>query len=152
MMLFALEACAEAGFISAAEVKPIRSGRGAFDQLGDLVALVALFRKHEAALANKTPVTAAHLREVFEVAAALQTMLKPEGAAKDPVKRSAEGMEDDRNRLYSLLSEDYATLCRAAGFLWGAAASDHVPALLSRVRLAKAAAPSAEVPVAETEG
>lgn len=151
MMLAALEACAEVGLIPTAEVTPIRSGRGAFDQLGDLAALVALFRKHAPALENKTPVTAEHLREASELAATLQTLLRPHDAAKDPVKRSAEGIEDDRNRLYALLSEDYATLCRAAGFLWGAAASDHVPALLSRARSAKAESKPAEAPAAETE-
>lgn len=143
VMLLSLEACAEVGIVPKAEVKPIRSGSGPLDMTGDVMALLALFRKYEGALQGKTPVTHEQLREASEVGTALQMALKPAGtiAVKEP--RTLKEMEDDRNRLWTLLASGYADLRKVAGFLWGDESSKHVPALQSRLRVAKKPSPPA---------
>lgn len=144
MMLSALEACAEAGLIPLGEVQPIRAGTGPNDAVGDIFALVALYRKYNDALKHKTPVTPEHLREASEVATELQQRLTPKGAVPNEGGRTPAEMEDDRNHLWSLLCRDHALLQRAAGFLWGSDAAEHAPPLLSRASTtrAKAAAPA----------
>lgn len=143
VMLLSLETCAEAGLIPKAEVKPIRSGSGPLDLTGDLVACVALFRKYESVLKNKTPITPEQLHEASEVGTALQMTLKPAGTPTPKGARTLKDMEDDRNRLWTLLLEGYSHLRKVAGFLWGDDASKHVPALQSRLRVARKPSPPA---------
>lgn len=142
LMLLALETSAEAGLVPHAEVKPIRAGSGPLDMLGDVNACIALFRRYEAALAGKTPVTKDHLREASEVSAALQSALKPAGTPTLKQARPLKELEDERNRLWTLLVRGHADMRKVAGFLWGEDASKHVPALQSRLRIRKPAAPS----------
>ena len=142
-MLLSLEACAELGHVPKAEVAPIRSGSGPLDITGDVLACVALFRKYESVLKDKTPISDEHLREASEVATALQVTLKPAGTPTPKASRAIEGMEDDRNRLWTLLLEGHADLRRVASFIWGDDASKHVPALQSRLRVASKPSPPA---------
>lgn len=141
MMLLSLEACAEVGLVQKGEIKPIRAGKGPLDTVGDVVALVALFRKYEAALSNKTPVTNEVLREASEVGMALQMALKPSGTPTVKAERPLKELEDARNRLWTLLASGHSDLRKVAGFLWGNDAPTHVPALQSRLRVARKAPP-----------
>lgn len=134
LMLFAWEACAEAGIVSREDIVPIRAGHGPLDLAGDVVALAALFRKHGASLKNKTPVTSAHLEEANEVGTALQVFLKPKGTPVVKEPRAVSELTDDRDRLWTLLVRGHGELQRVAGFLFGSNASIHVPALQSRLR------------------
>lgn len=142
-MLLSLEACAEAGLVPAAEIKPIRAGKGPLDMTGDVIALVALFRKYENVLKGNTPVTREILHEASEVATALQMALKPAGTPTLKEARSLKEMESDRNRLWTLLVNGHSDLRKVAGFLWGDGASKHVPALQSRLRVTRKPAPPA---------
>jgi len=143
IFLRSLEACAEAGLISKAELRPIRSGSGPIDLAGDLVACLALFRKHEAALNGKTPVSPETLREASEVAADLHKTLKPAGTPTPKSPRKVDELRDDRNRLWTLLLDGHSDLRKAAAFIWGDEASKHVPALQSRARVTPEPSPPA---------
>lgn len=143
VMLLSLEACAEAGIVPKAEVAPIRPGSGPLDLAGDLIACLALFRKYEPVLKNMTPVTNEHLREASEVGTALQMALKPSGTPTLKTPRTLKEMEDDRNRLWTLLLDGYGDLRKVAGFLWGDGAPKQVPTLQSRLRVVRKPTPPA---------
>lgn len=134
LMLLSLEACAVAGIVPVEDVKPIRAGKGTLDLAGDVVALVALFRKHADVLKNKTPVTAADLSEGSEVGTALLSSVKPKGTPVVKEPRMPEQAADDRDRLWTLLVQGHAELLRVGSFLFGQESSQHVPALQSRLR------------------
>jgi len=135
-LLHSLEACSAFGLVPKEEIAPIRKGTGPLDAAGDVVALVALFRKYEDVLANKTPVTPAFLQEASEVSTTLLRSLKPRGTPVGKTPRSPEQMADDRDRLWTLLVRGHRDLRRVAAFLFGDDAEEKVPLLQSRLRSA----------------
>lgn len=128
------KAAAIFGLIPEEPVDRIAAGRGDIDTVQDVVALVALFRQHERALAGRTVSTPALLDEAERLAAGLQEELRPKGA---PAKARAIDVEiaaanADRNRLWTLLRTSYAELQRVAAFL-----GLTVPSLYSRKALSR---------------
>lgn len=137
ILLLSLEGCAAAGVVPVEEVKPIRPGKGTLDLAGDVVALVALYRKHADVLKNKTPVTAALLHEASEVGTALLSFVKPKGTPVVKEPRTPQQAEDERDRLWTLLVRGHAELLRVGGFLFGQETPQQVPALQSRLRVVR---------------
>lgn len=141
-LLLSLEACAEFGLVPKEEIAPIRKGKGTPDLVGDVVALVSLFRKYESVLTGKTPVTPAFLHEASEVATALLQFVKPKGTPVAKEVRTPEQMAHDRDRLWTLLVRGHRDLRRVAVFIFGDEADEKVPLLQSRLRVV--AKPKAE--------
>lgn len=136
LLLLSVETCAEAGHVPMNEITPIRRGRGPLDLAGDLVALVALFRKYANVLKDRTPVSAKDLEEANEIATELQRFVKPKGTPVTKAARTPEAAIDDRDRLWTLLVRGHAELRKVGAFLFGDAVSERVPPLQSRVRVA----------------
>lgn len=134
LLLASLDACAEAGLVPKNEIAPIRRGSGPLDLVGDLATLVALFRKYGDVLKHKTPVMAKDIEEASEIETALRQLLKPKGTPVAKAASTPEQAVDDRDRLWTLLVRGHADLRRVGGFLFGAALSEKVPALQSRLR------------------
>lgn len=142
-LLLQAEAAAVLGFVPEQAVERIRAGRGAIDTLEDLVALVALYRRHDEVLGGKTLATPELLDEAERLAADLQTELRPV-TAKPKAKTIDEEIakaSDMRNRMWTLLHHGYSELQRVAIFY--ANEIGKVPSLQSRKALKKKASEAA---------
>lgn len=141
LFLLQAQAAAVLGLVPEAVVERIYAGRGSIDIVEDIVALVALFRRHDDVLAGRTLATPELLDEGERLAAGLQAELRPVSAkpkAKSIDEELAEAT-DIRNRMWTLLHSSYAELQRVAAFLGVA----DVPTLQSRKALKKKAAKAA---------
>lgn len=130
-MLLCCEALALLGLLSREEIAGIRAGTGAYDLGQDLLALVAQFRAHEAALAHKHPFSAAYLAEAEELGQWVVTHVTPAGALP-PEDRSRRLRAAERDRLWFLVLQRFETLWRAAVVQWGTGAEEHVRPLQAR--------------------
>lgn len=133
-LLKAADSLAESVLIPQGEVDAIKEGKGKRDAVNDCVSLAALFRKYEAAIAGKSPVTKADVVEADAVGSRLQTLLKPKGTKRD---RSApvgvQASAEIRDRLWTLLLRRWDQLWRAGAVLFGRDEVDEkVPPLRSR--------------------
>lgn len=139
LFLHQAQAAAILGLIPEEAVDRIYAGRGAIDTVEDVVALVALFRRHDDVLAGRTLVTPDLLDEGERLAAGLQAELRPITAKPKPKTLDEELAEamDIRNRMWTLLHTSYAELQRVAAFL----GITGVPSLQSRKALKKKTAP-----------
>lgn len=129
------QAAAVIGLVPEEAVERIYAGRGAIDAVEDIVALVALFRRHDDVLAGRTLASPELLDEGERLAAGLQAELRPVSAKTKSKTIDEELAEatDIRNRMWTLLHGSYAELQRVAAFLGVA----NVPALQSRKALKK---------------
>ncbi len=111
----------------------IVKGSGAIDTARDLLALAKVFRRDAAKLAGKHPVDEATLAEAERLGSELVQALRP-GAGKRFVK--ANPIVSDRmvERLFTLLTQAYGEVERAAGALWGRGAGTRIPSLRTRAR------------------
>lgn len=127
------------GLVPEQSVERIRAGRGAIDEVEDLVALVALYRRYDAVLGGKTLATPELLDEAERLAAGLQAELRPV-SAKPKAKTIDEEIaqaNDMRNRIWTLLYKAYSELQRVATFYGNQVGK--VPSLSSRKALKKKA-------------
>ena len=133
LLLASAEALARSGGLAPATVAKIREGRGPIDAAGDCVALAALFRRHSAAVRNKTPVTAAQLEQAAAVGSRLLAVLSPKGARRGPVAEVAAATLI-RDRLWTLFDQTWEReVWRAGAWLFGREVENRVPLLASRV-------------------
>lgn len=119
MLLHQSHAAVAAGLLPEKPVERIAAGMGAIDTAEDLVALVALYRQHEAVLKGRIVATDADLVEASQLGAALQEELQPARAPQKP-KTTPEDLaraKDDRNRVATLLTQSHRELLRVAGYL-----------------------------------
>lgn len=132
VMLAAATSLAASGLLPAAEVDRIRAGRGPLDTATDCRRLADLFKKNAAALAGKTAVTPADVREAAEAGAELTDHLKRGRGrrARDLPAALAEQI-DQRDRLWTLLTIGHRELRRAGMWLWVDEVDAHVPPLLA---------------------
>lgn len=137
VLLKAADALVDAGVFDADVVATIRAGRGWIDTAQDYVDLATLFRSNASRTRGKTAVKAEQIREAAELGAALLDVLKPGGARASSDKPEAQSQALLlRDRMAVVVSRRYAEVERAAGWRWGRALDEHVPAMLSRVRAA----------------
>jgi len=141
VMLHQAQAAAGMGLIPEKPIETIKKGTGPSDTVQDLLALVALFRKHGDVLANKVVVSEPHLAEAERLGLSLQRDLRPKDAPLAAQQKEQELAQaiDDRNRIASLLVAAYADLQRATGYL-----GLKVPALQARRPVKKKDAANAE--------
>lgn len=119
------------GALPQAELDPILTGHGQFDTAEDCVSLATLFRKHQATIAGKHPLTTAQIDEMAEVGAWLLTHLRPSDAPA-PIREAPSTATDDRNRLATLLIRRYARLQAVAHYFYENDWLDRAPPLGSR--------------------
>ena len=129
-----LETAAELGLVPAGRVRAIRAGSGKLDQARDAVAIVALFREYEAALAGKHPFSAAQLKTLAERGDWLVQTLRPSrGVPSTASARTPEAR--DRDRLVKVLEGRYDQLRTAGVVCFGIRDVDaKVPPLWSAAR------------------
>lgn len=145
-LLASAVALAEGGVIDASEVARIRKGRGPMDTAQDCIDLAALFRANAARIQGRTTVTAEQLRDAAKLGNELVAALTPAGAkTAAPTKENAPEAEM-RDRMAVLLARRYFEVERAAGWLWGRALDEHVPALLARSTSSRKLAKTPEEP------
>lgn len=122
------------GIFPAKRVAAIAVGRGTLDAVEDCVTLAALYHTHAAALRGKTAVSAAEVRRAAELGAALVAALSPkQGRKKAPVDPARAAWVALRDRLWTLLVQDYRAVQRVGAWLWLGEAGEHVPGLQARV-------------------
>lgn len=123
----AAEALAEAGLLPGADTDEVRL-QGKREVLEDCVALLALFRRNEAALTGRSPVSAADLREVEQVVQKLRVMLGQQPEPGESVPFLVKAM-DMRDRFWTLLNQRHEVLWRCGAWLYGRAVEERVPPL-----------------------
>jgi hypothetical protein len=124
------EALVAAGIID--EV-PASAGRGPTGVARDCVTLASLFRTHRAKTRHVTAVTPAFITEAATLGTELLSEITPKGAPVRYQRTEAErAAADDRDRVAAVVTARYHYVERAAGWRWGSAAAEHVPAMLTR--------------------
>lgn len=146
-----LQAHAVAGNIDAKIIDAIRSGRGAFDYAGDLLAIAKVYIDNPH-LQQRSPVTDRHLERMQFVGSTLQVLLQPAGAHPPPKGGPGEDAVE-RDWLWSLLVLLDDQVWKAGALVWGRRVNHHLRALGSRdlpgrPRKTEAPAAPAEEPAA----
>ena len=124
---------AERAKLPAGEVARLGRRKGLPGMIDDVIIVTALFTTHAAAIAGMHPFTAADIEALRADGEWLRENVKPKGAHA-PAKKREGTLEDDRDRLWTLLVQRYGLLERLGGYFHGAALADHVAPLRSRVR------------------
>ncbi|RYZ40730.1 MAG: hypothetical protein EOO71_14805 [Myxococcaceae bacterium] len=141
-LLKTAEALAEAAFLTPADVEASR-GEGHRDVVGDCLGLVLLFRRNEAKLTGRSPVTPDDVDEVERVAEQLRALLAAPGEAREheasPLLFEA---TEVRDRFWTLLTQRHDVLWRCGAWLFGRDVDMHVPPLQSRHPLVRAVIPT----------
>jgi hypothetical protein len=138
------DALAEAGLLPDTDADEVRL-QGQQDVLEDCMALVALFRRNEARIAGRSPVTPSDVTEAEQIVGKLRLMLGQPGEAggegQPPLLRSIEM----RDRLWTLLSQRYDVLWRCGAWLYGRVVDERVPPLPVRQAMVRKLYKSATV-------
>jgi hypothetical protein len=93
------------------------------------VACASVYRLHASELAGKFPITPAQVREASLQATELLELIAPKGASQENAAVNAD--IDLRNRMFTLLIQDYDEAFRAGPWLFGNRAGDLVPSAFS---------------------
>ncbi len=142
-LLAAADTLATFELLPVAQVDKIRQGRGSSDAARDLGDLAALYHKHEAAFAKKTPVTLSQVQLAAEVGSALLSRLSPGSARRSSRAKPQSESLTERDRLATLLHRWHRDLRRAAYWIWGDDFDAQVPSLQARTAPRKKSAPPA---------
>ena len=129
------ELLASMNLLPKTEVAKIRRGRGSLDGANDIVAIISLLRKNEAAVRDKLgPVTPAMLDEGAALGETLGLRLRPKSAKQqDKTTKEQLAAQDKRNRLFTILSRDYDHTWRLGALVFGRDVDAKVPPMMSRV-------------------
>jgi len=143
-LLKAAEALAVAQLLADSEVEALLNS-GRHDVIEDCVALAGLFKRNEARIAGRSPVTAQEVTEAEQLATRLRAMLSPRGSTAGGAPAPAVVAIALRDRFWTLLNQRHEVLWRCGAWLFGREVDDHVPPLQARhVRARKSQQPSAE--------
>jgi hypothetical protein len=132
----AADALAEAHLLSDADRDEVRL-RGQREVLEDCLALVALFRRNEAGIAGRSPVSASDLREVEQVVQKLRVLLGQQGDGSDQGAPFIVRAAEMRDRFWTLLNQRHEVLWRCGAWLYGRAVDEYVPPLPVRQALVR---------------
>ncbi len=99
------------------------------DVLDDAQSLVALFRRNEARIVGRSPVTAAELLEAEQLAEKLRAMLGRQGDVSGKGTQALLKAIEMRDRFWTLLTQRYDLLWRCGAWLYGRAVDERVPPL-----------------------
>ena len=130
-MLLCAEMFALLGTLPKQRVERIRSGSGPQDAARDGVDLSDLFAEFAEKVKDKHPFTPEHFTEIRELAQVVLREVTPERARVKPSPQMNKAIEN-RDRLFSLLTERYEDVRRAGFYLFGPEADEKVPALNAR--------------------
>jgi hypothetical protein len=134
LMLHVAEGLVKSGDLPAAEVRRIQRGGGQIDTAQDCVDLAKLFTDNAADLAGKSAVTKKHIKDARTVGNQLLQALRPKGTPRQPLAETNAGVAA-KDVLGAYLVQQYKEqMRRAALWIWGDEAEEHVPALHSRER------------------
>lgn len=115
------------GRITEAERKQVvGSQRGPVDRATSVLSMVKAYRDRAEHFVGYTAVTEAKLRAAETVANDLLPRFRQADTASDEAEAAH---RDLRDRVWTLLVQQYETLARAAGALWGTRVKEHIPAL-----------------------
>jgi hypothetical protein len=123
----AAEALAEANLLPGEDTDEVRL-QGQREVLEDCLALTALFKRNEAALTGRSPVSAPDLREVEQVVQKLRVMLGQQTETSDGGPFLVKAI-DMRDRFWTLLNQRHEVLWRCGAWLYGRAVEERVPPL-----------------------
>jgi len=121
------EALAEANLLPGPDTDEVRL-QAQREVLEDCLALAALFRRNEAAITGRSPVSASDLREVDQVVQKLRVMLGQQVDAKEGGPFILKAIEM-RDRFWTLLNQRHEVLWRCGAWLYGRAVEERVPPL-----------------------
>jgi hypothetical protein len=124
----AADALAEAGLLADTDIDEVRL-QARQDVIEDCLALAALFRRNEARITGRSPVSVADLREAEQVSDKLRTMLGQQGDASDEGRPSLVKVIEMRDRFWTLLFQRYDVLWRCGAWLYGRTVDERVPPL-----------------------
>lgn len=127
----AADALAEANLLAEADIDEVRL-HASREVLEDCLALAALFRRNEAKITGRSPVTAPDIREAEQVAEKLRTLLGQQGDTSEGGTPSLVKVIEMRDRLWTLLNQRHDVLWRCGAWLFGRAVDERVPPLPSR--------------------
>lgn len=127
----AADALAEAGLLAEADIDEVRLNAPR-EPLDDCMGLAALFRRNEARITGRSPVTALDIRETEQVAEKLRTLLGQQGDGSDGGTPSLVKVIEMRDRFWTLLNQRHDMLWRCGAWLFGRAVDERVPPLPTR--------------------
>jgi len=131
VLLSVAKGLAESGHLSHEEVDAIAKGNGNRDIAEDCVALADLFRKHEAKIVGKHPITKEQIDEAASAGSWLLAHMRTESSPAE--KAGAKPAEVDiRDRLGTLLWNAHAELRKVAHYFYGENFDEVAPPLQSR--------------------
>jgi hypothetical protein len=122
------EALAEAGLLPDADVDEVRL-QVRQDVLEDCLALAALFRRNEARISGRSPVTNFDLRDAEQLVEKLRARLGQPVDSGDGESSSLLRLIEMRDRFWTLLSQRHDVLWRCGAWLYGRGVDERVPPL-----------------------
>jgi hypothetical protein len=132
LLLEAARMLASAGLVPQAEVDSIAEGKGQRDMALDCLALADLFRTHDAAITGKHPIETAQINEAAAVGTWLVANLRTTNALPER-SDSASPEIDARDRLGTLLVQQFLVLEKVVHYFYGKNWESLIPSLQSRV-------------------
>ncbi len=124
------EALAEANLLADADADEVRL-HGQQDVLDDCLALAAVFRRNEARLTGRSPVSPSEVRDVEQIAEKLKVLLGQQPAPSEGAPPLVKLIEL-RDRFWTLLIQRHDVLWRCGAWLYGRSVDDRVPPLVVR--------------------
>jgi hypothetical protein len=125
------DALAEANLLADADADEVRL-HGQQDVLDDCLALVAVFRRNEARISGRSPVSPSEVRDVEQIAQKLKALLGQQGSTSDGGAPSLIKIIEMRDRFWTLLTQRHDVLWRCGAWLYGRSVDDRVPPLVVR--------------------
>lgn len=123
----AADALAEAQLLPDADIDEVWL-HARHDILEDCLSLVALFRRNEARIKNRSPVTPGEVDAAEQLAGELRTALGQQGVERREESALFRAI-DMRDRFWTLLTQRYDVLWRCGAWLHGRAVAERVPPL-----------------------
>lgn len=124
-----LQLMVDASLIPASEIANLDVKRGNAVIASACVACAALYKKYARVVAGKVPITVQQVRTATAEATELLGLVSPKGAKQNTEARDTEA--DLRNRMFTLVLQDYDPVHRAGVWLFGDQAEMLVPSALS---------------------
>ncbi|HLL06247.1 MAG TPA: hypothetical protein VK539_37085 [Myxococcaceae bacterium] len=124
----AAEALAEANLLQDSDIDEVRM-YAQQSVLEDCLELAAVFRRNEARITGRSPVSASDIQEAEQLAEKLRVMLGQQPDTGDGAGPSLLKVIELRDRFWTLLSQRHDVLWRCGVWLYGRAVDERVPPL-----------------------
>lgn len=136
LLLYSALAQVEKQMVDKGALERIQQGQGAVDAIGDTVALANFFSR-SAKHRLKSPIEDSDLKKAFSLARFLYPQINVKGAQKEPLKltKPVDANVDLRNRMWTLLQEDWNEFYVLATLHFKAQVSEVLPKLHAYARV-----------------